>query len=139
MLETVRLGKRAKNQLVSLKKRTGITNWNILCRWAFTLSIVESSRPRRITESLEEGIEMTWRTFGGEFADVYEALLKIRCRNDDIDLTSSELSQHLRFHICRGIGYLAAGKRITNIGDLAALSGNRRLNTAEIAAMSPSA
>ena len=137
MLETIRLGKRAKNQLVSLKRKTGIANWNILCRWAFALSIVDSTCPRRITESLEDGIEMTWRTFGGEFSDVYEALLKIRCLNDHIDLSSSELSHQLRYHISRGIGYLAAGKRITNIGDLAALSGNRSLNTAAAAATSP--
>jgi DNA sulfur modification protein DndE len=66
---------------------------------------------------------MTWRTFGGEYADVYEALLKMRCLSEGLDLAQAELSQLLRCHIYRGIGYLAANKRITNIADLVSLVG----------------
>ena len=128
MLESIRLGKRAKNQLVSLKRKTGISNWNILCRWAFVLSIAEPSRPRRVTESLDEGVEMTWRTFGGEYTEIYEALLTKRCIDDGVPLSPTDMSQQFRFHVYRGIGYLAAGKRISNIGDLATLSTSNNLH-----------
>jgi DNA sulfur modification protein DndE len=122
MIESLRLGNRAKNQLISLKRRTGIANWNVLCRWAFVLSIREPSRPRQVSDPLEGGVEMTWRTFGGDYADIYEALLKARCLVDEHELTPSELSRQLRQHIYRGIGYLAASNRITNVADLSALA-----------------
>ena len=121
MIDTIRLGGRARNQLISLKRKTGIENWNILCRWAFTLSINEESRPRSVDQPLDGGIEMTWHTFAGEYDAIYEALLLQRCANDGIDVTPSELSKQLRQHLYRGIGYLAAGKRINNIADLALL------------------
>ena len=122
MIDSIRLGKRAKHQLISLKRKTGIPNWNVLCRWAFVLSIREPSRPRQVSDSLDGGVEMTWRTFGGDYADIYEALLKSRCLSDKHELTPSELSQQLRQHIYRGIGYLATSNRISNVAELAALA-----------------
>jgi DNA sulfur modification protein DndE len=118
MIESIRLGSRAKNQLISLKRKTGIANWNVLCRWAFVLSIREPSRPRQLSESLDGGVEMTWRTFGGDYADIYEALLKARCLVDEHELTPSEMSQQLRQHIYRGIGYMATSNRISSVADL---------------------
>lgn len=121
MIESIRLGSRAKNQLTSLKRKTGIPNWNVLCRWAFVLSVREPSRPRQVSDPLEGGVEMAWRTFGGDYSDIYEALLKARCLVDEHELTPSELSRQLRQHIYRGIGYLASSKHVTNIADLSAL------------------
>ena len=81
----------------------------------------EDSRPRSVDQPLDGGIEMTWHTFAGEYDAIYEALLLQRCADDGIDVTPSELSKQLRQHLYRGIGYLAAGKRINNIADLALL------------------
>lgn len=39
-VKQIRLSTHAKEQLIRLKTRTGISQWNILCRWAF-LSVVE--------------------------------------------------------------------------------------------------
>ena len=33
-VEHIRLSKQAKNQLIKLKRVTGIEHWNVLCRWA---------------------------------------------------------------------------------------------------------
>ena len=38
----------AKEQLIRLKTRTGIPQWNILCRWAFCLSLAEPTPPTPI-------------------------------------------------------------------------------------------
>lgn len=122
MIDSIRLGKRAKNQLISLKRKTGIPNWNILCRWAFVLSIREPSRPRQVSDPLDGGVEMTWRTFGGDHADIYEAILKSRCLNDEHEITPTELSRLLRQHIYRGIGYLASSSRIANVAELAEIA-----------------
>ena len=121
MIESLRLGSRAKNQLVTLKRKTGIQNWNVLCRWAFVMSLREPSRPRQVNESLEGGVEMTWRTFGGDYADIYEGLLKSRLQLDGLEATSGELTQQLRRHIYRGIGYLAATNKVADIADLTSI------------------
>ncbi|EAX0453961.1 DUF1832 domain-containing protein, partial [Salmonella enterica] len=44
-IEHVRLSEKAKQQLITLKRRTGIDNWNVLCRWAFCLSLAEKAVP----------------------------------------------------------------------------------------------
>ena len=122
MIESVRLGARAKNQLVTLKRKTGIPTWNVLCRWAFVMSLREPSMPRQVSESLEDGVEMAWRTFGGDHAEIYEGLLKQRCAADDMEISSDHLSQQLRRHIYRGIGYLAASNKVADIAELAAIA-----------------
>jgi DNA sulfur modification protein DndE len=118
---------------MTLKRKTGIPNWNVLCRWAFVLSIKEPSRPRQVSDPLEGGVEMTWRTFGGDYADIYEALLKARCLSDEHELTPSDLSRQLRQHIYRGIGYLATSNRIANVADLSVLALNKQ-PTSDVAA-----
>jgi len=135
MIEAIRLGGRARNQLISLKRRTGIENWNILCRWAFALSLNEESRPRNVDQPFEGGIEMAWHTFAGEFDEIYEALLTQRCLDDGLDATPTEMNRQLRQHLYRGIGYLAAGKRINNIVDLAMLKMERGNSDEDASAM----
>lgn len=122
MLESVRLGKKAKSQLITLKRKTGVANWNILCRWAFAVSIAENTKPRPTKDSFDDGIEMTWRTFAGEHAALYEGLLCLKCKESDIEITSSNLTKQLRYHLSRGIGYLAGAQAIRAIPDLVALA-----------------
>ena len=46
-VEHIRLSKQAKNQLIKLKRVTGIEHWNVLCRWALCVSLSEQSMPAR--------------------------------------------------------------------------------------------
>jgi DNA sulfur modification protein DndE len=41
----IRLSEQAKNQLITLKRRTGVSQWNVLCRWAVCRSLAEPGRP----------------------------------------------------------------------------------------------
>jgi len=122
MIETVRVTKQGKDRLVTLKRRTGIANWNILCRWAFCVSLSEPSVPT--TEQLkgEIQVEMTWRTFGGEYAEIYWALLKERCKEDGMCLDEDTLAKQFRLHLHRGIGYLVANPDLTSISQLVKIS-----------------
>ena len=43
-IETIRVSEQARDQLLSLRKATGIAQWNILCRWAFCHSLQNPSR-----------------------------------------------------------------------------------------------
>ncbi len=73
MDETVRLGADTKIHLSTLKKRTGIANWNTLCRWAFCLSVSDDTPVRDRDEKGVGAVEMTWKTFAGEDEEIYRA------------------------------------------------------------------
>lgn len=107
IIESVRLSEKAKSQLIRIKARTGINQWNHLCRWAFCLSLREPSVPPFEDIATNSNVEMTWKTFGGEFQDVYLGLLKTRLVSDNINLTNSNIHLYFKLHLHRGISYLA--------------------------------
>ncbi|WP_435112170.1 DNA sulfur modification protein DndE [Nocardiopsis synnemataformans] len=108
-LETIRLSQAARDQLVRLKRTTGIPTWNVLCRWALAISLQDPSVPLVRDIITDSNVEMTWRTFAGTYADVYRALLVHRCVLDGEEPTDAAVARALTIHVHRGIGYLAAG------------------------------
>ena len=115
----IRLSQTAKNQLITLKRRTGIQQWNILCRWAFCLSLSVASKPNEADIKLDSNIEIDWETFAGEFnEDLYWALMKARCVRDEIALDQASINRQFILHIHRGISYLAFQKDIKSMKDL---------------------
>jgi len=44
-LDHIRVSERGRDQLVRLKRPTGIQHWNVLCRWAFCMSLADSCVP----------------------------------------------------------------------------------------------
>jgi len=115
MIEKFKLSERAKTQLITLKRKTKIENWNILCRWAFCLSLKEPSVPPHESIPSDSSVEMTWKVFGGEHAEVYHAMLLQRCKQDGIGLKPEKINAHFRLHLHRGISYLASDKSIKSI------------------------
>ena len=116
-IETIRLSERAKQQLITLKRNTGIENWNVLCRWAFCLSIAESSKPPVEGQTNASSIEMHWKTFAGHEEDAYRAILLARMTRDFGPFTATQVATQFRLHLHRGISRLA-GRRIRSISDL---------------------
>ena len=117
-VETVRLSQQARDQLVKLKRVTGLKQWNVLCRWAFCTSLNEPSLPKKAKIVLDSNVEMTWKVFGGEYELLYEAFLKQRCEQDGLGTDDETLAEQFRLHMHRGIGYLAADKNLTSIAKL---------------------
>ncbi len=117
-LETIRLSEKAKTQLITLKRRTGIQNWNVLCRWAFCLSLAEPSKPPHEHIPADSSVEMIWKVFGGQHADIYLALLKQRAHIDGVTLAEDTILDYFRLHLHRGISYLANQSNIRSIKDL---------------------
>lgn len=117
-MKQIRLSSQAKEQLIRLKTRTGIGQWNILCRWAFCVSLAEATPPTPVEIPADSNVEMSWLVFGGEHHELYLALLKARCERDGLDADDETLLRQFRLHLHRGIGYLAAPNRIRGIGDL---------------------
>lgn len=114
-IEYVRLSKKAKDQLIRLKAVTGIQHWNVLCRWAFCISLSEDSVPAPIKIATDSNVEMSWKVFAGEHHEIYYGLLKERCLKDGIKITDSNLAEQFKLHLHRGISYLAGNKKIRDI------------------------
>ena len=76
IMKQIRLSQQAKDQLSRLKGKTGIKNWNILCRWALCYSLGENTMPTDIPVASDSNVEMSWYTFAGEYSELYEALIK---------------------------------------------------------------
>ena len=122
MIEQIRLSQRAKDQLIKLKRVTGINQWNELCRWAFCVSLAEQSVPPVSRIPADSNLEMSWKVFGGRYADVYLAILKERCLLDGIGTAPEVLAQQFRLHLHRGISYLAGIRELRKIDDLVSLA-----------------
>ena len=117
-IETIHVSQTARDQLVKLKRYTGLKNWNILCRWGYCASLAEPSPPPASRIPSDSTVEMTWRVFGGAHHELYLAMLKQRCKRDGLPLDDDTLASQFRLHLHRGIAYLAADKRIKDIGAL---------------------
>lgn len=120
-IEHIRLSQQAKDQLVKLKRVTGIKHWNVLCRWALCISFAEESIPSISTIPSDSNVEMSWKVFGGRYADIYMVLLKERCVQDGLGTDVDTLVQQFRLHLHRGISYLAGNRNVRSITDLIGL------------------
>jgi DNA sulfur modification protein DndE len=121
-IEHFRLSQQGKDQLIKLKRVTGIEHWNVLCRWALCVSLAENSVPPAMKVPADSNVELTWKVFGGRYAEVYLALLKERCVRDGFGTDPDTLQQQLRLHMHRGISYLAVNKSLKKIDNLIALA-----------------
>ena len=125
VVEHIRLSQRAKDQLIKLKRVTGIEHWNVLCRWGLCLSLSERSIPPLARVPADSNVEMSWRVFGGRYGDLYVALLKERCERDGLGTGADVLAQQFRLHLHRGIAYLAGNRDLRRIDDLLNLAVTR--------------
>ena len=122
IVDVVRVDERAKNQLTTLKRRTGIKNWNVLCRWALCVSLAEPSIPADQDIATLSNVEMSWSTFGGPAADIYAAILRARCDTDGIPQTPDTLAEQFRLHLHRGITYLVGNEDTKTLSGMIALA-----------------
>jgi DNA sulfur modification protein DndE len=114
-IETVRINQEGKERLSRLKKYTGLQNWNVLCRWALCRSLSDPSVPPKIDQKGENAVEMTWKTFGGEYQEIYYALLKQRCSKDGFGLDEAIIAEQFWLHLHRGLGYLSSEKNVKDV------------------------
>ena len=122
MIETVRVSEKAKVQLITLKRRTGIQNWNILCRWALCYSLAEKSEPPIEEIPSDSSIEMTWKTFTGGEEELYLAIIQLRVTKVGLQLNKESVNKYFRLHLHRGISYLVGNPKMNKIEDLIRLA-----------------
>ena len=115
-LDTVRTTLGVKHTLNRLKQLTGIETWNVLCRWAFCLSIKQENLPREIEETLD-GVEIDYEVFVGKNRDIYTQLLINNLLKYKIEINKRNLSKYLYDHINRGVNIMYSNK-LKNINPL---------------------
>lgn len=112
-LDSVRISQSGRDQLIRLKRYTGIQNWNVLCRWALCLSLNDSTPPSRSPIVTDSNIEMSWKTFGGTHEEIYKGLIQVRAMQDGFETNDAALIAHVH----RGLSMLLA-KEMRAIEDL---------------------
>ena len=122
IIKQIRLSQQAKDQLSRLKGKTGIKNWNILCRWALCYSLSEKTLPTDIPIVADSNLEMSWITFGGEYYEIYEALIVAWCIQMGLPTDEETVNKYFRLNLERGIAHLCGTKFIKNIDDLLKLT-----------------
>jgi len=116
-VETVRISKQGRDQLMKVRRQTGIENWNILCRWALCLSLREETPPPAVKQKLDGGVEMTWKVFSGEEGDTLSAMIVVRTNEDGFDTDVEGPANCLKAHLHRGLSYMASGQETRSVTD----------------------
>jgi DNA sulfur modification protein DndE len=107
-MERIKLNAAARNQLTTLKRRTGMEHNNAICRHALCLSLANASVAPDETFSFNGGIEIDWRTFTGGEDALYYNLLAVRLLSEGRRVTEDAIRQALTVHVHRGLSYLVS-------------------------------
>ncbi len=118
IIKQIKLSSQAKDKLSRLKGKTGIRNWNVLCRWAFCYSLNENSVPADVPIESDSNLEMSWYTFAGEYSELYEALMIEWCMEMGIEASETNLAKYFKLNLERGIAHLSGTNFIKNLDDL---------------------
>ena len=106
-IDSIKLSEKQKQQLMRLKTKTGIENWNVLCRWALSMSLAENSTPPVEDIPSDSNVEMSWKVFAGEYADVYLAVLRGAFQKHSAHLKDVHFNDFVKLHLNRGINIYA--------------------------------
>jgi DNA sulfur modification protein DndE len=107
-MERIKLNAAARNQLVTLKRRTGIEHNNAICRHALCISLANPSIPPDETFSFGGGIEIDWRTLTGGQDALYHNLLAVRLISEGKRATEEAVRLTFVQHVHRGLSYLVS-------------------------------
>jgi DNA sulfur modification protein DndE len=118
IVKQFKLSQPEKDRLIRIKSRTGIQNWNVLCRWALCWSLSEPTIPGGIDPVSDSNVEMTWHTFAGEYDEIYEAIIRQRCIKDGLGDSPETLVKYFRLHLNRGINHFSTRDVLSSCQDL---------------------
>ncbi len=122
IIKQIKLSNQSKEKLSRLKGKTGIKNWNTLCRWALCYSIGENTIPTDVPINADSNVEMTWFTFAGEYSEIYETIVKAWCLSKELPIDDETVAKYFKLHLERGIGYLSGTNFIKSLDDLLKLA-----------------
>lgn len=122
IVKQIKLSNISKERLGRLKGKTGIKNWNVLCRWALCYSLSENTMPTDLPIITDSNVEMSWYTFTGEYSDIYESIMIAWCKKMNLSTDEETLTKYFKLHLERGIAHLSGTNFIKNLDDLIGLA-----------------
>lgn len=114
---TVRITNRGRDQLITIKRRTGLEHWNVISRWALALSLRENTPPPKLDQSGDSNVEMSWDVFSGGQRELWHAVALQRY--SEKPGTHENLGQFIRAHVHRGIQMMSAQGQNASIVEMA--------------------
>ena len=108
-IDILRTSSNVKSSLTRIKTITGISNWNIICRWAFCLSLKQTSLPREVEEKLD-GVEIDYDTLVGKNKSIYTQLLINNLVVHNVAVDKKNLTKYLYAHVNRGVNIIYTNK-----------------------------
>lgn len=108
IIDRVRISAAGKQQLITLKRRTGIEHYNAICRHALCASLANSTRVPPESLQYTGGLEIDWKTFAGEAESTLANLLIVRALSEEGDSSPAVVRTVLQAHLHRGLAYLVS-------------------------------
>jgi DNA sulfur modification protein DndE len=103
-VETVRISSKSRDVLIKIKRRLGVERWNEVCRVALCRSLANPTKPIKPKTGWDCAIEIEWKTFAGDYAEVFSALIILKAHQDKVAYDKKDIfSEYFRSHIERGI------------------------------------
>jgi DNA sulfur modification protein DndE len=108
LIERVKLTAAAKQQLSTLKRRTGIEHYNVIGRHALCASLINKTKVPNEVLNFGGGLEIDWKTFAGDAEATLVNMLILRAMADEADAGPLAVRKVLHAHLHRGLGYLTS-------------------------------
>ena len=118
-MDRIKLNATARNQLSTLKRRTGIEHNNAICRHALCISLANPSVPPKENFVFNGGIEIDWRTLTGGQDALYYNLLVVRLLCEEQLVNEESVRQTFVEHVHRGLSYLVSRREEDLLVELA--------------------
>lgn len=122
LMERIKLSASARNQLATLKRRTGIEHNNVICRHALCMSLANPSVPPEENFSFVGGLEIDWRTLTGGQEALYTNLLVVRLQSEGKRVSEEAIRQTFLLHVHRGLSYLVSRREDDLLVELATVA-----------------
>lgn len=81
-------------------------------------SLSEGTIPADFELPADSNVEMSWLTFAGDNHEIYDALVRAWCVQNDISTDDETLAKYFKLHLNRGISYLAGTGVVKTLDDL---------------------
>ena len=104
-IDNIKTSSNVKIALTRIKSITRIPTWNVICRWAFCLSLKQTSLPREVDEKLD-GVEIDYDVLVGKNKTIYTQLLINNLIKHKVELNKRNLVKYLNAHINRGVNII---------------------------------
>jgi DNA sulfur modification protein DndE len=115
--DAVRISARGREILIKLKRYTGISQWNTLCRFAYCYSLAIAAEPTRSTEKVDCALEIEWDTFAGPLKTELAAITLWHAQKNAVP--AEDMPRYVRSHVERGLGAL---QQIKSVAELVAIA-----------------